>query len=356
MNLPLNAFPNWGNAVTGLSDFLSWWRSELRTLVPAAWSTAARGLSQRRVVIADGDEWRLGFAGSEEWISLDMSEADTDLRARIARLDPRAQNQRVDVVIPMRDGFVRNIHLPPAAEPRLRQVVGFQIDRLSPLRAKDVHFDCRKLSENDDGTIAVTVGIAPAATLRTYTQRLASLGLSPSRFALSGTEFGFAPVDNRLVPQERLQLILGATALAFWLATLVLTPWLRDSELSSLSAEVASLRAPAAAAASARDQLLKMQGTLVAAEDEAARPDTLDTLRFLTGLLPDDVQLSDLVIVDGDLRLAGTARDARRIVTLLERSRRFRGAHLVGPLVRDANGRVTYQIEAKAAMTTGRTP
>jgi general secretion pathway protein L len=357
MHLPLRSPLTWDNARAGLRTFLSWWQDELRALVPPEWSVFARGLFQRRTVIADGSEWRLGVPGStDEWISLDTAEANAGLRTTIARLDPGAQQQRVDVTIPMRDGFVRHIHLPAAAEPRLRQVVSFQIERLSPLRAPDVRFDCRKLGDNDDGTIEVVVGIVPTATLREYTLRLESLGLAPKRFALSGSDLAFAPVDKDWTHHERLQLALGAATLALWLAAIVLAPWLRQGELDRLSQELAALRAPAAAALSTRDQLLDIQATVAAAAEEATRPSALDSLRFLTDLLPDDVQLSELVIDDGNVRLTGTARDPRRLVLLLNRSRRFHTAHLVGPFITDSKGRATFQIEAPASGATGRTP
>lgn len=348
MYVPVNTSMTWENAVASVRNFFVWWRGELLSLVPAGWPELVLSLFQQRLLIVDGDEWRLGFQDrSEEWITLNISEADNDLRARIARLDPTAQQQRITIVLPSREGIVRQMHLPSAAGPRLRQVVGFQIDRLSPLRAKDVSFDCHKIDDNDDGTIEVLVGIIPIATLRAYGQRLQSIGLAAGRYELAGSNLAFAPAGKTLTGQERLQLGLGAAALVVWLAAIILVPWSRQSELDQISAELASLQKPAAVAAQTRAQLLAAQGTIQAAAEEAARPDALDTLRFLTGLLPDDVQLTSLVIADGDLRLAGSTRDAGKLVTLLNRSHRFHAVRLVGPAVRNMKGFLNFEIDAQ---------
>jgi len=357
MHVPVNTSMTLENTIASARNFLAWWRGELLALVPASWPNLGRNLFLQRLLMVDGDEWRLGFQDrSEEWITLNISEADSDLRDRIARLDPTAQQQRITVVLPSREAIVRSMHLPAAAAPKLRQVVGFQIDRLSPLRAKDVHFDCRKLDDNDDGMIEVLIGIIPIATLRAYERRLQSIGLAAGRYELAGSDLAFAPVGKTFTSQERFQLWLGVAALTFWIAAILLAPWSRQGELAQVSTELANLRKPAATAAQTRAQLLAAQGTIQAAAEEAARPGALDTMRFLTGLLPDDVQLTNLVIADGDLHLAGSTHDAKKLVTLLNRSHRFHAAHVVGPVVRDMKGRLNFEIDAQTGAGTGRTP
>jgi len=334
-------------ALTRLQALLRWLGTELRTLLPAPLPNFVGKFFSQRFLIIDGNEWRLGFhQDSEDWVLLNMEDTDADRRERIARLDPGAAHQRVTTVIPVGDGFVRRVHLPAAAGERLHQVVSFQIDRLSPLRAQDVAFDCIKAAHEEDGTIAVLVGIVPKATLQSYEQRLQRMGLRAGQFALADTGLKFRPVDRSWTQQERLQASLGTAVCVMLAAAILLTPTLRESELTRLSAEISALKDPAAEAQTIRNSLLGMQSAIGAASEEASRPSALDTLRFLTALLPDTVQLTGLVIEPGSVRLIGSAPNAKNVVQLMNRSRKFKGAHLVDPIISQSPGKELFQIEA----------
>lgn len=127
-----------------------------------------------------------------------------------------------------------------------------------------------------------------------------------------------------------LQLRLALAAAALFLTAIALAPVLRGAEIARLSAEADALAAPAGEAASVRSRLLLLQAPVIAASARLSEPDALDTLRLLTVLLPDDVQLSTLSIDGRDVRITGTSRDARVTVAGLRRSGRFARVTLAG--------------------------
>ena len=58
---------------------------------------------------------------------------------------------------------MRRVTMPAATEENLRQVLGFEMDRLTPLRADEVYFDYRVVSRDAAaGQIAVQLAVARA--------------------------------------------------------------------------------------------------------------------------------------------------------------------------------------------------
>ena len=174
----------------------------------------------------------------------------------------------------------------------------------------------------------VDVGIVPKATLLAYEERLKNIGLAVGRFRFADTGLTLARVGSGWTAHERVQLAFAGLAAVLWLGAVVLIPISRDLEIDRLSAEAASLRAPAARASAIRAELIHMQAPVSAASARQAQLDALDALRAVTQLLPDDVQLSSFSLQRGLIGMEGRAEDPGRVVTLLNKSAYFRGAHL----------------------------
>ena len=347
MRVDLGTAITWDGARSGLRSFARWWRDELLGMVPKGWRSRIDTFFDRRTIAIEGSAWHIAVPGRSETLALDLSEPDTVLRGRIAEYDKGCFARRIDVQIPESDGLVRRIHLPAAAEYRLRSVVSLQLDRLSPLRGEDVRFDCRKAATEEGGTIDVEVAFVPNATLQAYEARLKGIGLVPGRFRFSNSPFTFAPVDESRTPQERAQLVLAGVAAFAWVAAIVATPVSRDGELADLSDQVAALRAQTATAAAARDEVFRMQRPLAAATARLAQPSALDALRKLSEVLPNNVRLSGVAMNGSAIRIAANGGDAKQIAALLDKSGYFHGARIVS----SAGGASKFEIEMSAAGT-----
>lgn len=135
----------------------------------------------------------------------------------------------------------------------------------------------------------------------------------------------------------RRECILAQIAMSGLLTALALAPLTRASELRAL-------RAQAARPAPLRDELRRLAATVEAASAERAKPDALDTLRMLTGLLPDDARLVDLSIEAREIRMAGACRDARALIASLSKSGRFARVALAAPSGKAADGSDLFAI------------
>lgn len=335
----------WPGLVALGRRFLAWWRERLWDLFPQPWRRRLAALD-RWTVHLDGEALRLRAASAtQDNLVLDRALTDDEMRERIARLAPACCERRVDAVISPESGLIRRLRLPAAAEQRLRSVVELQLSRLSPFRAEDVRFDCRRVDEESGGEIDVEIGVVPKQTLEAMERRLERLGIAVRRFRFEDPPFSFAPVEQRHTSHERLQYVLGAVAAVAFIAAAMLAPVLRASELDGLSADVGALRSPAHQAASLRDELLRAQAPLEAAAAVLARPGALDVLQRLTLLLPKDAQLTDLKIDRTAVRLSGYCGNAGKLAALLRRSGRFADVRLSGPVGKAVDGRDRFEIQ-----------
>jgi general secretion pathway protein L len=336
----------WTGLAASGRRFLAWWRESLWELLSQPWRRRVSAALNNWTVHLDGETLRLSSASAtHEDLVLDSSVAEDEMRERIARLAPACLERRIDAVIPSESGLTRRLTLPAAAAPRLRSVVELQLGRLSPFRAEDVRFDCRRVGGESGGEIDVEVAIVPKQALEAIEQRLERLGISVRRFRFADPPFSFAAVVSRHTYHERLQYILGAVASATFIAAVMLAPVLRASELDGLAAEVGSLRGPAHQAASLRDELRRAQGPLDAAAMVLGRPGPLDVLQRLTVLLPKDAQLTDLKIDRTAVRLSGYSGNAGKLAALLRKSGEFSDVRLSGPVGKAADGRERFEIE-----------
>lgn len=323
MKIDLNASIGPREARELMIDFMRWWRDELQSLVPEHRRRWAASFFGRRTIRLEGVTWRISKAGLEI-LSLDLSEPDHVLRQRIGTVDAASFSRRLDAELPAECGLIRQIRLPAAAERKLRAVVGLSLGRISPFRADSVSYDAKIAGPAESGQIDVEVGIVPNETLERYEMRLAALGLYVRTFRMSGSALRFAPVTGKHTANERLALILGVVAILAWGLALFAVPLSRQAELSSLSADLASLKAPAEHANALGSELSRLKRPSSAAATRLARIDALDALREVSTLLPSDVQLSSFEIADGKVRLAGTGAQPAQIREQLGRAAHFR--------------------------------
>jgi len=151
----------------GLADFLRWWRSELAAMVPAGWRErlASRDTAY---LFADGSDWvalrlvagRVVQGGRVNVDALGSPERRSAFR-RLLSEEPGAAGN-VWLVLPRESVLVREVRIPLAAEDALRDAIGFDLDRLTPLPAEDAWFDYR-LTARDTASQRLTVTLAVAA-------------------------------------------------------------------------------------------------------------------------------------------------------------------------------------------------
>ena len=311
-----------------------WWSREMLAVLPARWRPSER---IELVVRSEGNGLTLCRQGEA-----------------VAHLLPGESwpggLPRHPVVLAVSTDRVlrRRLSLPAAAERRLRDVVRYELERLTPLRPEQLLFQAAAVGRGEQGGIEVEVTLVPRAAAEAGLAQLQRAGVQPIAVEIAD---GAAPVrlpldepgDASPARFARPALLVAATLLAILVAPLLARTvqlWLLEREVAELAPEASRLGA-----------VLAELDALQAKADHAARrkadaPMATVILEALARLLPDDTHLTDLRFDGATVELVGRSRNASALIPLLEESPHFSGAQFRSALVREPSGLDRFDISA----------
>lgn len=297
------------------------------------------------VLAADGDHWSLSQEGRRGAQVLAQADAlggipEGLLRSRAGRAKRRILRLADDQVLSGR------LTVPMAAEANLRQVVGFELDRLTPFAAPELHFNVR-ISERlaADKRLVVRFIAVPRARLDALLVDLRARGFAPDAVdtQADADRINLLPAHatarrglfGRFVNALVWLVILGL------LGAVLMLPLVQYRErVIARMQEVNRLKPEADAVFVLRDQvdqLADSSGFLRRKQAEHVPP--LDVIRELTERIPQDTWIEVLDLRSGTAHLRGFSPEAASLIPLLEAS----------PLLRD----VQFQSPVLAEPTTG---
>lgn len=316
--------------------FFDWWLGGLKACVPAA---IRRGWGRRRTpVLVMG---KAGFV-----LQLEGSEGSEDL-AQLADLDnltldrwlgPRQRKVPLVLRVGAEHVFTRSVSLPQAAADNLRQVLRFEMDRLTPFAADDVLFDYRLSGrQSDRGQIQVDLAVLRKSLVDAPLAQLAA-GRWPVRVIDAP---GLWPGANLLksgAPRSGRRWIalrwVAASTLLLLLVAVLVTPLLQARQVViDIDTRLAAVRKQALQVGRLEQQL-EQQSTLVnfVRLRRLERRPTVKVLLALAETLPDDTWLQSLSVRGADVTLQGQSAQATRLVELLEETPEFESVAFTAPL------------------------
>ncbi len=158
------------------SQFLGWWKQQLWECIPAPWR--AKTIQARRPAMwapATDQVWAPGASALE---------SQTFTRSALAQ-----RGGSVALVAGDANGFRRVVELPIAVAGRLQQVLGFELDRLTPLRASELYYDFRVLDRNAaTGICRVEVVAIPRSRAAPWLADAQLKNLEVTRLVLAPTD------------------------------------------------------------------------------------------------------------------------------------------------------------------------
>jgi len=163
---------------TGTGGFLSWWGHALASWVPPRVRQLLGMDRGRLLLLVEGEVLRLRLQRGAEVVDLgslpllDAMEPGTDPLAAV--LGTRLSDLPRWLLLPAGSSLRRRMPLPAAAAERLRDVVGFEIERQTPFAADAVAYDARVIARREgDGPIDAELIAVPRVALD---PQLAALG------------------------------------------------------------------------------------------------------------------------------------------------------------------------------------
>ena len=342
-----------------IGSFFAWWFGELRTLLPVflrpkrrhrghllRFEASATELSARQVI--DGKEDNLGRFD----IPLTGSDRE-ELEAGLLALRPEETVCEVAVAAPMT--LVREVVLPLAAEENLSQVLGFEMERRTPFKLADVHYDYAVLERDTDAQqLRVQMQVVPKRALEAIFQSLSDWQLGLVQNKRERVE-GDRPLTLRFqsdVYRRRNVTFLNTALVALNLlliGALVAVPITRQKEqLEELRSQATVSKRGATAALAVEEQLDRVRNQVQFLSDLKTRqPAVVELLEELTARLPDNTWLFRLELKKGAAHLQGSSEAASTLIATLEESAYFEKVNFVSPVVREGNtGRERFNISA----------
>ncbi|UEM24401.1 PilN domain-containing protein (plasmid) [Skermanella mucosa] len=336
-----------GRIGSGIWNFLRWWGGELTALVPRRLSRALSRRSRCFEVVVEPECLRVFAhrAGRRRFLgSVDrprpvpgarIDHGPISVSEQIRDLVRNRSGSRCEtaLIVPAGTALRRTVTLPAAAAENLREVLSFEMDRLTPFRAEDVYNDYRIVSGRRAGGVTtgrqllVDLVVVCRSDVDWALDLIRSAGLKPEWLEVAGWG-GEAYTD--LLPRTggeanrrryRMAAVLAGIALALVAARTSLPLYQQERHLAELDAAVTSARVRALEADRLRADLdAAIHKERYLADLKRRSPASIDILSEVTRLLPDDTWLASLNMRAGSLSLSGFSAKASALIALLEES------------------------------------
>ena len=238
----------------------------------------------------------------------------------------------------------RHLSLPSQARANLRQVIRYEMDRLTPFNPEQVYYDYRLLEGLGKGDrLHLELALCRREPIQPWMEWLKSAGILLERITWSHAW----PAANLLPEDQRprgggrvlstgslltlLALILMAAALAgpIWQKTQILTELDGDlGRLKGQATEVTNLREAIEAA---------HKGSIAVLERKSSQAAMIDLLRDLTDRLPDGTWVENLEFQGNEVQIRGVSTQSAALIGLLENAPAFSGVSFRSPVTQGRN-------------------
>jgi len=333
------------------SEFLRWWKQHLWECVPA--SMRRRIVQSRRPAIWSPSDDRVWVAGA----SVDSSKSFTQ-----SALAQRGGD--VALVVGENNGFRRTVDLPMSVEGRLQQVLGFELDRLTPLRPSELYYDFHVVERNNSaGTCRVELVAAPKTRVAPLLDAAAKRNITVSRLLLSPAD---ADTTLALLSPSRELAGEGATnrnwinwalaglCAALGLALVIFPLWQMRQQVIDLQPIEAKAKSDAEAASILQRQLEKQIGEYnLPLSRKHASPLAIQVLEELSKRLPEDTWVQTLEIhavpnqKTREVVLQGETGSGGKIMQILQESALLKDPTFKSTMTRVAPNAERFHIAAE---------
>ena len=309
-----------------LHSFWTWWRDEIRTLLPRRMQTLLDTAAERNFLIVSDNEIvvrRGNFLQSRE-----VGRQPFEETALIPALTEKARGNVL--LLSVNQVLAKKITLPAATEENLREVLAFEMDQQTPFNASQVYFDFDITSRSEDRrTIDVELRVTPRRNANRLVDLLARKGIKPTAIAAQSPDGVFREISLDIDQPEIANpvrafgltgaLTCAVTALA--ILTLSLPIIQKQIAITELESQVADALEHTGEGARLRDdieQVAESARDLVLMKQE--QPSILDLLEEMTRVIPNDTWLTHIDIIGGEVQIQGLSEEAAILISAIENS------------------------------------
>ncbi len=348
-----------------LPAFFVWWGSELRACIPSGLVGLVRPTRRLSLLWQDKDvqlRWTAG-RGTRDLGRLATDLTGAEASAAFARITATVPWKHAEIVLELPPERVlrREVELPIAAAENLREVLGFELDRLTPFKADDAVFDYRVARvDRANKRMTVSLAVAPRDLIQRLQAFCADLGVVADRITTSTERadtrrpFDLNPAEGTAPQQSRWRAVTVALA-AIAAILVILALWLplqrKQEILAAYEEQLAEFRLQATEAAALREEFKAKaeQGSFIM-RHRAETTLAVTVLKDITERLEDDAWLVQFRLSGRELTIGGYAQTATSLVPALEDSPLLTAVKFSAPVTPDASiNRDRFGIVAEVA-------
>jgi general secretion pathway protein L len=343
---------------SGLAGMWTWWMAQLKALVPSKPRAALERRRMRPVLVFDGDHatlWRPAMDGERAVMRAtttiplvgDAATVAASGRSAIATLADGnfgvdAVPPKVVLSLPPRDVLRKTVVLPAAVEPNLRQTLAYDLDRHTPFKAEELHFDAVVVGRSPEkkeirvDLVSCRKAVVDAAMRHAAAWGATVLAAVPELPATASvSRLNLLPHESRAsnVVWKRWQFWLPLVLVsAVALAAIAIPLWQKRDFAIALNTLANGARSQAAVSDALRAELDTRAGDYnFALEKKYAYPSAFRVIDEVSRVLPDDTWLTQMelkTVAKGkesqrELLVRGESANAGRLVQLVEESTLF---------------------------------
>jgi general secretion pathway protein L len=236
----------------------------------------------------------------------------------------------------------RNLSLPAAVKPDVRQALAFELNRKTPFTEDQVYFDFEADEQNNK--LNIDLYIAPTDKVDAILEKYQSLNLSFDAIRVNKDENTLANINfinqdtknNKQNKANKLTRLLAATTTVLFLTLLYLPLYIQERDIETLDSEMSKKRKQAV-----QLQVLKKEKDIIfeqshfLANKRAEQISTIEIINEITRTIPDDTWLNRLVIKSGVIQLQGESSNASSLLQVIESSDFFANAEFRSPITKN---------------------
>ncbi|MBK8452453.1 MAG: PilN domain-containing protein [Thiofilum sp.] len=343
---------------SNLKHVMQWWGSGLLKGLPSSLRRLVRSERPRVVLQLHQQALEAFWKPDQKLIPLGTYSlnAPIDLFSKPPKII-KGKKYLIEVQLPTKQGLLLEQRFPEAIQENLRQVIGYQLDRLSPFSPERAYYSAEPLThDRKTKEINVNVQVIPKHSADRIIQQLKELGI-PEVHLLSVTGSASAAPVGQMSATDLNQgwswVPLGfmVTALVLSLAAPIAYQYRRVEQIETALAQV---RQHSAEQLQVREQLNAAQEAMsFLTERRRTSPVALDVAEHLSQLLPNHTWLERLTLEGNALSIKGESSAALDLIDLLEGSPMLSQVKFKAPVTRskDSNNdkfQIQAQVEVKS--------
>jgi general secretion pathway protein L len=319
-----------------LNQIFTWWLRQMIGLVPARLQRVVSA-PDALIVAVDRLESDAAMAGPPGGTIFIRRGGIETLAAKLPQPVAAAAGRLQTVLrLPEHAVLTREVTLPLAAARDLYNVLGFEMDRLTPFQPEEIFWGVTGLTRDPARQLRMNLLITLRAPVENLLASLARLNLKPEFLE---TRYGRISLGggSKAAGRWRVMALYGVCLVL--MAACVLIPLVRQQvAIGEAQEQITQLRPTAQEAMALRSQLAIVASGNNAIAAAAQAGDTVQILAALTNALPDGTFLTDFTLKSGDLTIDGQSSDAARLISVLSAAPGFHDPSFIAPVTRAING------------------